>query len=348
MPFDEPWWWYGPDRRASPPTLLRPVAALWGSVAIARWRRSTPYRSRLPVICIGNFTAGGTGKTPLTTLVASEVKALGLTPVVLTRGYGGRRRGPHWVDAARDTARDVGDEPLLHAARTAVVVARDRAAGARAIEARADGGHVIVMDDGLQNPSLAKDLTIALMDGKRGIGNGGVIPAGPLRAPLAFQLGLTNAVVLTMQGIDAPQATRQRLLADYDGPILSATVEPDGDAAWLKGRTVVAWAGIGAPHRFFDLLRRLGADVRSEVVFRDHHELSHAEASGIIESARETSAALVTTEKDWTRLAGSDGARAMLRTESRYLPIAMKIAGSDLARLRALITAAVNSSSVRQ
>ncbi|MGH7186830.1 MAG: tetraacyldisaccharide 4'-kinase, partial [Pseudomonadota bacterium] len=160
-------------------TLLQPLANLYGAAARAKFERAEHHRAGLPVICVGNFTAGGTGKTPLTALICSRLKAEGQKPVVLTRGHGGRINGPHWVDPARDNARDVGDEPLLLAAAAPVLVSRNRRDGAREIERR--GEHtVIVMDDGLLNGSLEKDCSIAVLDGVRGLGNGEVIPAGPL------------------------------------------------------------------------------------------------------------------------------------------------------------------------
>ena len=200
MPFDEPGWWYGADDRRA--RWLAPAARLWSRVAIARHARQHPYRSRLPVICIGNFTAGGTGKTPLALHIAALLKNAGENPVLLTRGYGGRLAGPLWVEPGRQDASDVGDEPLLLARTAPVMLARDRRRGALAIEAEENVGgagpaSVIVMDDGLQNPALAKDLAIALVDGMRGVGNGLVMPAGPLRAPLEFQLGLVDAIVVT-------------------------------------------------------------------------------------------------------------------------------------------------------
>ena len=188
MRLDEPPWWYR-DPPSGIATVLRPLAALYGWAAAARYWRATPYRSRLPVICVGNFTAGGTGKTPLVIHLCERLKAAGHEPVALTRGYGGRLSGPYWVNAKSDVARDVGDEALLLARAAPTLVARDRRAGAHAIETGPHPVTVIVMDDGLQNPGLAKDLTIAVVDGGRGFGNGLTMPAGPLRAPLAVPAG---------------------------------------------------------------------------------------------------------------------------------------------------------------
>ena len=244
MRLDEPAWWY-----REPPsgiaTVLQPLAALYGWAATARYWRATPYRSRLPVVCVGNFTAGGTGKTPLVIHLCERLKAAGHEPVALTRGYGGRLSGPYWVNAKSDVARDVGDEALLLARAAPTLVARDRRAGAHAIETGPHPVTVIVMDDGLQNPGLAKDLTIAVVDGGRGLGNGLVMPAGPLRAPLQFQLELTDAIVVNGAEADAPVA--EWLRHRFAGSVLRASLAPAESADWLKGARVVAWAGIGAP-----------------------------------------------------------------------------------------------------
>jgi tetraacyldisaccharide 4'-kinase len=192
---DEPSWWYsgaGDIRQR----LLAPLGQLYGWIAERRYYRNQPYRSRLPIICVGNFTAGGTGKTPLSMAIARLLIARGERPVFLTRGYGGTTSGPSWVDDTPGAAKRFGDEPLLLAAVAPTMVARDRRAGIIAIEGDRRPLSVVIMDDGLQNGSVTKDLSIALVDGKRGIGNGEVIPAGPLRAPLDFQIGLVDAIVV--------------------------------------------------------------------------------------------------------------------------------------------------------
>ena len=166
MRLDEPSWWY-PQTPSRVATFLQPLGALYGWAAATRYFRATPYRSRLPIICIGNFTAGGTGKTPLAVYLCERLKAAGHEPVALTRGYGGRLSGPYWVNGRSDVARDVGDEALLLAKAAPTLVARDRRIGARAIEIGPHPVTVVVMDDGLQNPALAKDLTIAVVDGGR-------------------------------------------------------------------------------------------------------------------------------------------------------------------------------------
>lgn len=347
MPHDEPAWWYGKegDWRAS---LLAPAASVYGWAAERRWRKRVPYRSRLPVVCIGNFTAGGTGKTPLALLIARELAAIGEKPVFLTRGYGGRMRGPHWVDPLSDTPRDVGDEPLLLVREAPTLVARDRREGALAIERSPVPASIIVMDDGLQNPALAKDATLALVDGVRGIGNGRVIPSGPLRAPLALQMRLADAIVVT--GRNEPAAgggPLERLRTSFPGPVLSAAAEPSGGAHWLAGTDVVAYAGIGNPERFFRLVESLGGRLAASIVFADHHPYSEGDARRLIELAAASKATLVTTEKDWVRLDARGGLVAQLRELSRTLPIHLVLNESDHARLVDLLTTAARMGGYR-
>jgi len=296
VPVDEPAWWYArePEWQAR---LLGPIAAIYGPVAERRFARTKPFGSALPVICIGNFTVGGTGKTPLALFIARELKRRGEHPAFLTRGYGGRHKGPHRVDPALDTAADVGDEALLMVSEAPTLVARDRAAGARAIARDAGLGTatVIVMDDGLQNPSLAKDLTIAVVDARRGFGNGHVLPAGPLRAPLDFQLGLADAILVNHPPGGAqtePSETAEWLRQRFPGPVLDARPQPIGDTSVLSGAKVVAFAGIADPGRFFALLETIGAEPVERIAFPDHHPYA---ASDIAYAGAE---AVLMTEKD--------------------------------------------------
>lgn len=344
----EPTWWYetAPGVTAR---LLGPAAALWGGLVRRRFSRVTPYRAPLPVICIGNFTAGGAGKTPLALAVAEFVGGMDLSCAFLSRGYGGRLTGPHWVDAARDRAEDVGDEPLLLAAAAPTLISRDRAAGARAIAALKSAGpgavsdavDVVIMDDGLQNPGLAKDLTIAIVDGARGVGNGRVIPAGPLRAPLDFQLDLVDAVIINHGSrADADAAVGDfaaRLRRDFEGPVLDARIIPGGSTDWLSAAPVVAFAGIGVPDRFFATLATLGTELVAKVAYPDHHAFTSADARHLLELARARGATLITTEKDRARLAGSEGPLAELHRLARALPIRLQLDTRDEGRLAALI-----------
>jgi tetraacyldisaccharide 4'-kinase len=341
---DEPSWWYAqaPSRIA---TLLQPLGALYGRAAAARYFRATPYRSRLPIICIGNFTAGGTGKTPLAIYLCEALKSAGHEPAALTRGYGGRLSGPYWVNATTDVARDVGDEALLLARAAPTLVARDRRLGARAIEIGPHPVTVVVMDDGLQNPALAKDLTIAVVDGGRGLGNGLVTPAGPLRAALEFQLELTDAIIVNeiAAAADTAGSVTDWLRHRFVGPVLRASVVPVEATDWLKAARVVAWAGIGAPQRFFATLRGLGADVVEAIAFRDHQQLGGDDARRLLDLARRHSATLVTTQKDMARLAGDGGLCSELRAASRVLPVRLTLADADAERLMSLVATALKS-----
>jgi tetraacyldisaccharide 4'-kinase len=330
---EPPAWWY--QAEATPVArLLDPIAKLVAAAAERRFARTKPYRSRLPIICVGNLTAGGAGKTPLALCIAELLWAARRKPGFLTRGYGGRIHGPHQVRSDRDTAADVGDEALLLARKACTVVSRDRVAGAKALEDL--GPDIIVMDDGLQNPGLAKQLAIAVLDPQRLIGNGLVMPAGPLRAGLTEQLRRTHALVL-LQG---PGDTAPRLppaLQSFSGPVLSAELSPDkAVAAALKGRRVLAYAGIGRPSKLFDTLRTLGADLAGTRGFPDHHRYSASDARRLLEEAEAQGAQLVTTEKDFSRLAGS-GEPSDLRAASIALPVTAQFRGRDFDRMVGLL-----------
>lgn len=349
MPLEEPKWWYGASASGRlgslAARLLRPFGDIYGAVAEARFRRQIPYRAALPVVCIGNFTAGGTGKTPLTRFLVEHLLSLGEQPACLTRGYGGRLAGPVWVDVAQHGAADVGDEPLLLAKTAPVMVSRHRAEGVRAIEAGEPKATVIVMDDGLQNGAVAKDFTIAVVDAARGMGNGQVIPAGPLRAPLAFQLGLVDCIVVNGVEPDpaGSESVFERLKRSFPGPVLRAEPQLDGDAAAFKDISVVAYAGIANPDRFFHLLEAVGARVVHRARFVDHHEISESEAELLLETAYRLDATLVTTEKDMARLGGASGKAGDLRDRSQTLAIKTVFADRDAVRLSALLGAELKS-----
>src|SRR5215510_13935647 len=252
----EPSFWWRPAGTQA--RLLAPAAAIYSAVAASRLKRDG-YRAGVPVLCVGNPTVGGAGKTPTALQVARMLAAAGERPVFLSRGYGGRQSGPQLVDPERDRAADVGDEPLLLAREAPTVVAHDRVAGART--AVAAGASVIVMDDGFQNPSLAKDFSVLVVDGRRGIGNARVIPAGPLRAPLAAQLARAHALVVV--GTTSVPVTE--LIAATDArnrPLFRARLVPVRDTiAALAGKRVLAFAGIGDPEKLFATLREAGVAV---------------------------------------------------------------------------------------
>jgi tetraacyldisaccharide 4'-kinase len=338
---DEPAWWYG-EPAGTAARILEPVGAVYGWVARARYYRRRAHKARFPVICVGNFTAGGTGKTPLAIYLCEKLKAVGHAPVALTRGYGGRLCGPYWVDARTDHARDVGDEALLLARAAPTLLARNRRLGAEAIEGGPHPVTVIVMDDGLQNPTLAKDLTLAVVDGRRGIGNGRIIPAGPLRAALDMQLELTDSVIVN-EPAGRPGEVADWLRHRFAGPVLRTSTTAGSDHTWLRQTKVVAWAGIAAPERFFALLGDLGAELSARVTFPDHHRPSDGEATRLLAMARKSAASLVTTEKDQARLRGEKGPLAELAHQSRSVPVRLHFSESEAERLSALLDQALSA-----
>lgn len=340
MPAREPKWWYG-GRRHWQATLLSPIAILVGTIATARLRRKTAYRSLLPVICVGNFTAGGSGKTPLALLIAQLVTEQGRDVWFLSRGYGGRAAGPLRVDPTIHGSADVGDEPLLLARHAPTMVSRDRRRGAEAVEAAASKNAVIIMDDGLQNPALAKDLVIAVVAGDRGFGNGRVIPAGPLRAPISAQIGLADIVVVTRGTGTADPDLQTFLSANSEAPIVTAETHARHGAERFRGQRLVAFVGIAHPERFFATLESLGAVIVERCVFADHHAYSETEARHLIGVAQRANADLVTTEKDLARLSGAVGACGDLREHSTALAIETVIEGDGLAILKKKIREAL-------
>jgi tetraacyldisaccharide 4'-kinase len=271
--------------------LLSPLGWVYG--ASVAWKRdhTIAFRPNAKTICVGNLTAGGSGKTPIASAVAEALLQRRLNPVFLSRGYGGRLTGPIFVDPAIHSAADTGAEPLLLAATAPAIVARDRAAGAMLADAQ--HADVIVMDDGHQNFRLAKDLSLVVVDAETGFGNRKTLPAGPLREPIAQGLARADAVVLVGEG--------DPVLPGWSGPVLRAYLIP-GDAAAFKDARVVAFAGIGRPEKFFASLRAAGAELVAVECFEDHHAYSAAEIARLKSRARGADARLVTTEKDFVRL----------------------------------------------
>ena len=323
-------WWRKPGVAAA---LLSPLAAGYGAIAAGRMARSG-VAAALPVICVGNFTLGGSGKTPTAIALARILTAAGLQPALLSRGYGGRLAGPLRVDPHRHHASEVGDEALLLARAAPTIVARDRVAGAQA--AQAAGANVIVMDDGLQNPSLIKSFTIAVVDGRRGIGNGRVFPAGPLRAPLAAQLAKTD--VLLMVGENSGAADLLAAAAARGLPVFHGRLQPDRAAvAALAGRKVLAFAGIGDPQKFFATAATAGLSAPVCKTFADHHPYTGEEAAWLIMQAEHDGLELLTTEKDRARM-GGEPQLAALASRAHVLPVTLAV--EDEAGLRERVLAA--------
>jgi tetraacyldisaccharide 4'-kinase len=218
------------------------------------------------------------------------------------------------------------------------MLSRDRAEGARIIDSVGRDNAAIIMDDGLQNPSLAKDFVVAIVDGLRGIGNGQVIPAGPLRAPLSRQLQQADIIILNAPtGTRAAPGVQQHLRLHSSKPIFLATTEAMEPIDWLHDRPVLAFAGIGSPERFFGLLRSLGAQVAQTRAFPDHHEFSGDEARQLLQMADNRGWQLVTTEKDQARMTGEAGDVAILHRRSRTLSIAFRLLEADQCYLETAI-----------
>jgi tetraacyldisaccharide 4'-kinase len=306
---------------------LAPMAAIYGGVARHRMERPGRAVGR-SVVCIGNPTVGGAGKTPTALTVARMLIAADERPFFLTRGYGGALPGPVRVDADRHCAADVGDEPLLLARVAPTIVARDRVAGAEA--AAAAGASVVVMDDGFQNPSLVKHCSVLAIEGDRGVGNGLVIPAGPLRAPLPAQIARAHALLVIGDGTAA--APVMELAAQRGVAVFRGRLVPDPAAvAACAGRRVLAFAGIGNPEKFFATLDAAGIAAPVRCAFPDHHRYRASEAAALIRQAEREQLALLTTEKDAVRLAG-DAALAALRERARVLPVTLAIDGETFRR----------------
>ena len=320
----EPAFWYRP--RSLKSHLLRPLGALYGAIAARRMMRKG-FDAGIPVLCVGNYHVGGAGKTPTVLALSSLLRQLGEMPVVLSRGYGGRLYGPVMVDAEKHTAADVGDEPLMMVREVAVAVARDRLGGVAL--AKSQGATVILMDDGFQNPRILKDASLVVIDSERGIGNGKVFPAGPLRAPLEAQLSRTDALVLIGDGHAADAVAAE--VSACDKPVLRARLKPDAaSVARLFGKPVLAFAGIGDPERFFRGLRASRIDVVRSRAFADHHMFSDKEIAELVAEARHGALTLVTTEKDLARLRGRDGLPGWA---SAIVPFAVKLEFDDPATL---------------
>jgi tetraacyldisaccharide 4'-kinase len=320
-------WWRKPGLTAG---LLAPLALIYGAIAGARLAQAGG-RAQRPVVCVGNFIVGGAGKTPMALAVAHLLAAARERPAFLCRGYGGRLAGPLRVDPARHRAQDVGDEPLLLARAAETIVAKARVAGAAL--AVSGGASVVVMDDGFQNPSLVKDFSVLVVDAVRGVGNGRVIPAGPLRAPLAAQLARTDALVVIGTGSAAAEVLAAARAQSI--PVFAAKLEPDaGSLAALRGKRVLAFAGIGDPEKFFATLREAGVAVAATRGFADHHRYTAAEARELSEAADRDALVPVTTEKDYARLA-AEADLARLAARARVLSV--RLVFDDEARFNSLL-----------
>jgi tetraacyldisaccharide 4'-kinase len=306
--------------------LLTPLGWLYGASVARRLAKTVSARLPIPVISLGNISVGGTGKTPLAHLIRQELAALLGGPVaIMSRGYGGSLIGPVLVDPAHHTAAQVGDEPLMLSADGPVIVSRDRQIGGAF--AVAQGMKAIVLDDAHQNPALMKNLSIVVVDGQTGFGNGCLVPAGPLREPV--KAGLARAeIVITMGHVS--EDTHDDL-ADYKRPILRADLVPVPTA--ITGK-VLGFCGIGRPEKFDATLRGLGLNVVDMFPFPDHHPYSDKDLDRLAQSARDYGATLVTTQKDFVRLP------VEFAKNVRVIPVTAVM--SDPAALRVALTHALD------
>ncbi|WP_321499174.1 tetraacyldisaccharide 4'-kinase [Breoghania sp.] len=292
------WWQQGKGLKA---LALSPVSFIYGRIAGRRMRKPSQGRVDVPVIVVGNFVAGGAGKTPTTIALARMLQDEDFNPVILTRGYGGSLEGPVEVDPDTHLASQVGDEALLLAEAATTIVSSDRVSGARAaVEAGAD---VILLDDGFQNPSLHRDFSLVVAEGAVGVGNGMTIPSGPLRAPLRDQLIKANALLVIGEGEAGNRLVRQA--ARRGLPVLRADLKPRPNPD-VSGERVLAFAGIGRPQKFFDTLAAMGAEIEERRAFPDHHVITVAEAQDILTCAEAKGLVPVTTTKDMRRIEGSE------------------------------------------
>ena len=294
MPIKTPHFWTELSWQS---VILFPVSYIWRFGHYAQQKILNTKETEIPVICVGNLTVGGSGKTPVVITLCRFLSGIGKSTSILTRGFGGKEKGPIFVSTNLHQSLDVGDEPLMMAHSLDVCVSRNRPLGANHILDKKKYD-CIVMDDGLQNPTLKKDLNIAVFDGKFGIGNGFLLPAGPMRQKL--EVGIQNIDLVIFNGKDET-GLGQKIPPHI--PIFTGELQPDEEIVEkMKNRRVYGFAGIGNPSRFFKTLNDIGADLVGEAHFADHHPYTDADLTQLYEEAIQSGAELVTTQKDWMRL----------------------------------------------
>lgn len=334
MKLATPRWWYARDRRTAMVSrmLLTPLSWIWAAATARRIGRTVPADPGAPVICVGNLTVGGVGKTPIVREILVRLTAQGVAAHGLSRGYGGKLAGPLRVDPARNTAAEVGDEPLMLAQDFPIWIARDRAAGARA--AAHAGAQAVVLDDGHQNPTVRKALSLVVVDGETRndewpFGDGAVFPAGPMREPLAAGLARADAVAILLPG-DLAEPDPELLALFKDKPVLIARLEP---VAPPPPGPQLGFAGIGKPWKVERSLKAAGCELVDFAPFPDHGAYDERTLRFLADRAAVFGAGLVTTEKDWIRLP--------LPWRERVTPWPVRARFTDEAALDQLLTKAL-------
>lgn len=272
-------------------SALLPLAVLYDAGRRLRNAITAPALCAVPVICVGNLTAGGAGKTPVALYIGKKLQERGINACFLSRGYGGSLKGPVLVDTHKHAAREVGDEPLLLAKVLPTIVAKSRPAGAG--YAAEHGAQLIIMDDGLQNPTLEKTLSLVVIDGTYGFGNGRLLPAGPLREPAGEGLKKAHAIIVINPAPDAPLPA--------GATVVHARTYITNPEAFV-GKKLLAFCGIAMPEKFFSLLRTLHTEITETVAFADHHAYTDTDVESLMAKAKAAQAILVTTAKDAVRL----------------------------------------------
>lgn len=311
-------WWAKPGW---PSACLSPLSALYGWISGRRMRGPAGFRAAVPVLCIGNFTLGGAGKTPTAIALARAARLAGITIGFLSRGYGGTLSGPVVVETGKHTAAQVGDEPLLLAREALTVISRTRVEGARLLAEL--GVNLVIMDDGFQSARVHADFALVVVDARRGIGNGRVFPAGPLRAPLDVQINAASALLLVGEGSAGEALAESGML-----PVHRARLAPVPNPA-LAGKSVLAFAGIADPAKFHRTLGELGAQIEMARNFADHAQLSDTEVEALLADADQAGLMLVTTAKDAVRLMGREGAASRLLERATIVEVEMAFANAS-------------------
>ncbi|MGK6313972.1 tetraacyldisaccharide 4'-kinase [Neorhizobium sp. DT-125] len=310
-----PFWWTKADWRA---WALSPFSFLYGRIAGRRMARARRAGVPLPVICVGNFTVGGAGKTPTALALARAAKEKGLKPGFLSRGYGGSIDVTTVVDPAHHRAEAVGDEALLLAREALTVISRGRVEGARKLAE--EGADLVIMDDGFQSARLVLDFALVVIDTVRGIGNGHLVPGGPVRAPIPEQMRQLSAILKVGSGDAADRLVRQAARAGKQ--VYVATLKPREDRE-IAGKALLAFAGIADPQKFYRTVRELGGEIRQERAFPDHHYFSEDEIADLLDDAAKENLMLVTTAKDAVRLAGHHGRMEELARKAKVVEVEM-------------------------